>query len=174
MAKTKARAQGARERSKARVRRGTRAAHLFMMAGLATLGVGIVVFTQSREYSPLGEYPEQTVLSRVEGVSGPAAELGGVVIVQGTKCNRTAHVVPVVGSLSWTRLEPSAMVVGERGPGNGVRPPGCETRVFENAVPADAAPGLWVIRGNETAERNGVRQVKTWTTEPFRLVEPRP
>ena len=122
--------------------------------------------------------PDQTVLSRVSGVIGPAAH-DGFVSVQGTKCNDSAMPVHVVSERSWQTAEPPGIIIGLP-KGKGVLPVGCITQTFLDPIPPEVVifndrlltRGLhpkWFVTALLTPE--GAHVVpRAWRTEPFRIM----
>lgn len=133
-------------------------------------------------FDPLGEYPTQQVRSRVEGMEGPAAMVGDVVVVAGIKCNGSDRPVKVRGSLSWVSIDPRGSIV-QVGGGTAMRSPGCTSFRFENPMP-DAVRDrsvellgrgivpIWHITGyEEPIAPNGHPGVRRdWQTENFMVV----
>ena len=104
-----------------------------------------VVVLKPGPYNPLGEYPVQQVVSTVPGVMGPAVHVGGVVIVEGTKCNESGEVVGIEASLAWSSIDPRVGSVQIFDAVPGTREPGCPAFHFENEMPAE------VIRRTQAA-----------------------
>lgn len=56
-----------------------------------------------------------------------------------------------------------------------IRTAGCQTVFYRNTIPRGVTPGLWQIRGIETARATdwfgAVQQSLTWESEWFRVVE---
>lgn len=148
---------------------------------------GAVVFAEVRDrpvWSPLGDYPTQTVTSRIDGIEGPAVRLNSLVEVTAEKCNLSGEPVEVVGRLAWQAMDPPGAVI-ETGAGTGVREPGCVTQRFSNPIPAEVrsvisaqhAAGIdeprWRIRGDETPIRDNGSDGRPgrWVTENFTVVQ---
>lgn len=166
------------------------------LLSMAIAAATIILFvTRTKEWAPLGPYPEQVILSDTStrwaegtGVEGnptviPSASLkDGTVSVKGTKCSD--QTVLVDGRLQWTALDPRGPS-WTAGAGIGTRDEGCATLTFANQIPADVAE--WAadqlaagvtpvvrIGGCETPvdpEKGREGVVACWQTEPFALVE---
>ena len=158
---------------------------LLLTCGLFVVAAA-VLFAELRPHSvwaPLDDYPVQQVLSRVEGVDGPAVRIGELVTVDAVKCNATDEDVEVVGTVSWQAMDPPGAVI-TTGSGTGTRPPGCHEQSFANPIPAGVesvisaqhAAGInapeWRIQGDETPVRDGGAdgQPARWVTESFAVV----
>jgi hypothetical protein len=145
-----------------------------------------VVYAEVRDHpvwSPLGNYPTQTVTSRLPGIEGPAVHIGELVRVVAEKCNTTDAAVDVVGHMFWQAMDPPGSVI-ETGAGAGVREVGCVTQEFANPIPAAVqsvisaqhAAGIaqprWRIRGDETPVRDDGDDGRParWVTENFTVV----
>lgn len=146
------------------------------------LGVAVVVSVRSpHAWNPLGDYPDQTVSSRVTGVKGPAVRLEDDVVVVGTKCASAS--VRVRGSAFWQSTTPPGILVAA-GSGVAARPKGCATQTFFNPIPDGVRNAVlrdepvlhWVITGTETPVRdsgNGRSREgvpRAWTTEEFEII----
>lgn len=156
-----------------------------MTAIVVTVGIllgGVVGRAlQPEPWSPLGDYPTQSIEVRQSPGEIPRFELGedATIPVKGTKCNDTNTPVTVVGTLSWVSIDPrgSVFLIAE---GTGERLPGCTTTRFENQIPPEViarqrelglAEMVWAIQGTETPVRDGEEGVVVpWTTENFVLV----
>ena len=154
---------------------------LMLVAAVVLAGVVAAqqAYIQSRpEPRDVLLYPDQRVLSRVEGAIRPAVRLGDDLVVQGTKCNRSEDHVSVRGTTSWAAVDPPGSVV-ETGRGQAIRAPGCTTVEFRNAIPpavaartraltatAGVACVSWRVTGTETPTDPLIRAV-VWRTEPF-------
>lgn len=151
---------------------------------LLTLAVAVAVSLRSpHAWDPLGEYPDQTVVSRVDGIDGPAARLTDGVTVVGTKCANTA--IRVRGSVFWQSTTPPGILVAA-GSGVATRQKGCVTETFLNPIPGAVRAAVnrptdpvrrWVITGTETPVRdagdNGRSREgipRAWTTAEFEIV----
>lgn len=155
-----------------------------LLLSFAVLGVAVLVSVRGpHAWDPLGEYPDQLVLSRVDGVRGPAARLSDGVLVVGTKCVNAN--VQVRGSAFWQSTTPPGVLV-QAGSGVATRRKGCVTENFLNPIPdlvraaanRTSRPVLrWVITGTETPVRDAGASGRSregipraWTTEEFELV----
>lgn len=149
---------------------------------ITILGASVIIaIRQPHPWNPLGDYPDQTVTSRVVGVVGPAVRVDGVVSSIGTKCADIK--VRVRGSLFWQSTVPVGTFVAY-GSGVSVRGKGCVTNRFTNEIPPEVRAAAsrpdnpivrWVITGTETpvrdsdtATREGIP--RAWTTEEFEVV----
>jgi len=131
------------------------------------------VFGRPDPYEPLGEYPEQTVTSRVPGIEGPAAYRGETVVIVGTKCVAAPEPVAVAAVSFWRLMGPvgPAVQVPYRSSIT-VRSPGCVTTEFRNALGPEVTPGLWRLEGWDTVESgDGRRQTVAWNSQTFRVAE---
>lgn len=157
---------------------------VLLALSFSILGAAIVVSVRGpHDWNPLGEYPDQAVVSRVDGFDGPAAHIDGVVVVVGTKCVRST--VRVRGSSFWQSTTPPGILVSA-GAGVTTRPKGCTTQTFANPIPsavraAAARPDdpvlRWVITGTETpvrdtndSDRSREGTPRAWTTQEFEIV----
>ena len=133
-------------------------------AAVVILAVSVVMFIAAAlqgdgpgSWDPLGDYPVQEVLEVTDTH----------VIVEGTKCNDSNAPVDVEGFVQWRRLDPLGFVhqsfPPESGVSRGTRIVGCETRIFENAIPAE------VIAADSPGDR--VPIPRPWHTEAFVLTE---
>lgn len=129
----------------------------YALAVSAGVLVGVVGFAWLHQppavYDPLGEYPTQIVTSRVEGVSSPAARLGGTVDVTGTKCNNSDEPVQVNTTQVWTLSVPAGTQIERPTDGTSTRIPGCTTSEFQNVIPAA------VVERTEQLLFQGIRPV---------------
>lgn len=129
----------------------------------------------------LGPYPTQRVLSRVEGVDGPAVRVGEALLVEGTKCGGDVA-VEVEVEIAWQPVEPRGLPAGAA-TGITVRESGCETRQYVNVVPDEVVdqslatfattgiPARWQLAGVETPYLDGVvGQRRRWVTQTFAVV----
>ncbi len=98
----------------------------------------------------------------------------GFVKVESTKCNLTLDNLTVGNVTYWIREEPtyeritSANLPIESGISF---PPGCHTRIFENAFPEGITPGIWRLQGSNTIlTPKGVSRQIGWHTETFEIV----
>lgn len=147
---------------------------------------GSVVWAELRtpvKWDPLGEYPVQTILSRVPGVAGPAAQIDGPVDVLATKCNNTDHAVSVTTELAWKSVDPAG-TAWSRGTSLDQREPGCQSLRFDNVIPPEVRAlmqaqldhgieePVWQIVGSETPVRDdGAEGVeRRWSTQNFVIV----
>ena len=160
---------------------GLLTASLAMIAvGLTVLAVAVIIAIRApTPWNPLGDYPEQKVLSRVPGVKGPAVKVSDdAVIVQGTKCARVD--VRVRGSSFWQSVDIPGTFVSA-GAGVADRSAGCVKQTFANPLPPAVeqaakvkdGPHRWVIAGTETPIRpNGKTEgvPRAWSTEEFQVV----
>lgn len=128
---------------------------------------------EATPFNPLGQYPQQTVVSRVDGV--PGVKIGTPLVVRALKCNSVSAPVVVDGSAQWQLIAPPGTGPAVAFGGQALRLPGCTewtdaerspgtSTVFpsyRNEVPAEiaeyvraqAARGVsttWVISGQET------------------------
>lgn len=165
-------------------------------AGVFVLGVlsfamlilaGAVIFAEIREpgiWDPLGEYPPQTVTSRVAGVPGPAATLDDTVDVEAVKCGPdSGGPVTVRTTLVWRSIDPRG-AAWSRGESQTEREPGCAALSFHNAIPPQVVElveaqheagfdrPVWEITGSETPiDDDGTEGApRRWVTERFTLV----
>lgn len=138
----------------------------------------IVALHQPAPWNPLGDYPDQTVLSRVPGHKGPAIKVGGVLSVKGTKCAKEA--VTVRGASFYQSVDVPGTFV-PNGAGIALRVQGCTTKTFSNPLPeavlatADNPFGahMWIITGTETPVRDdgkGEGIARIWKSEPFEVI----
>lgn len=151
--------------------RSSRRAVGYMTVSLLALFLTSLWWLQTRQYEALGPYPQQEVLSRVEGREAPAVLLGDPVVVKAIKCTRTGDPVLASGQYAWSRIEPLSMTIPSgKGQGVGILAPGCPERVFENAMPEGIVPGRWRLIGQDEATRFGMHQSLEWTSEPFEVL----
>lgn len=167
-------------------------ATLLLVAGLLFACVltlaGIVTGHENdaRPLEPLdliGDYvlPQPVLESKVK--VGGTVHVGPVV-----KCNLTEdEELPVLGELHFRRVGDGGTVVpGFQG--SGVLLPGCwgdsdanPLRFFENTLPPEVTPGIWMVEGSdrvlEIAQENGedassppVRDMQIWFSDQFEVV----
>ena len=154
---------------------------LALVAGLAG-GYGLWTALRPDRYDPLGEYPIQTVESRVEGVAGPAVGVGEDLVVSGTKCNDADHPVTVRGNVEWVLTVPPGTTVSLPR-GAGVRAPGCQVFTFSNPMPLEVVERsfelfqstdqnpVWRISGIETPYNHAQTGApRVFTSENFTVV----
>jgi len=156
-----------------------------LLLGITTGAVGFWLLTPE-EWSPLGPYPTQDVVSdRTMDVSEgagttitvPVVSSAEDVTVEGVKCNDEA--VTVSGTVSWVSVDPPGTQI-RVGEGIRDRAPGCSSFTFHNPIPPEVvertaelqAAGftpVWRVTGTETPQRdNGeTGESLSWTTEPF-------
>jgi len=141
-----------------------------------------VVFAAVRQeevWDPLGEFPPQTVTSRVAGVEGPAAHLDGTVDVEAVKCGpETGGPVTVRTTLVWRSIDPPG-ASWPRGESITEREPGCTSLAFHNTIPppvvelveAQIRAGfdqpVWETPVDDSGREGALRR---WVTERFVLV----
>lgn len=135
-----------------------------MLAGLLT-AIQASVFI----FSPLGEFPLQTIESRVVGVEGPAVRVSDPVIVSAVKCARVR--IPVRGTISLVRMDTGQREIVWSATGAAERSEGCQHFTFVNRLPQGIPPGIYRYEGIEEATYLGVlHQRVAWRTEFFRVV----
>jgi hypothetical protein len=145
-----------------------------------------ILLAGSGAWDPLGEYPEQSVTSRVAGVEGPAVRLAQIVHmnVTATKENLADDDVEVYGETWWRRVEPGGLIIPGI-TGWGFRKPGVQSFTFENQLPEDALEDadrrlrrsrrdqvLWRFTGREVPydDRGRTGKPRHWQTEAFAIV----
>ena len=150
-----------------------------------TLGFVLYQSTRPERWDPLGPYPVQTVLSRVEGVKGPAVMLGDDLRVAGQKCNASSRPVTTRGSYEWVMVIPPGSII-PAGSGSAIRVPGCTAFDYLNPMPeavvarsekVKANTGVdpvWRISGKDTpySVKHGVGEPRTYISENFTIVVP--
>ena len=160
--------------------------HGLLAVSLGMIAVGLIVFAVAvivavrapSPWNPLGDYPEQKVLSRVPGIEGPAVLASDAVTVEGTKCARVA--VRVRGGSFWQSVDVPGTFVSA-GSGVADKSAGCVTRTFVNPIPPAVAqaskgkngPHRWIIAGTETPIRpDGKREgvPRAWATQEFVVI----
>ncbi len=147
---------------------------LLNVGGLATItliAIAPVIF------QPLGEFPVQTIVAPRDSTGIPMVHLSDKFIaVKGTKCSNLTYPIVVTGSKEFRREEGETTTIIPISSGGGLQQPGCLTRTFDNAIPDSMTPGLWKLKGVETASGNilflkgVVTQSKSWETEYFRVL----
>jgi hypothetical protein len=143
--------------------------------------IGYIVGTPD-VWDPLGEYPVQTVESRLDGVEGPAVVAGGELTVKGVKCADEA--VKVEGAVAWSTVDPPGTLIELPSRGIARRDVGCTSFTFRNKMPAGvldrvrelAASGqtisVWRISGEDVPSDDEGRKgsPRLWTTDNFKIV----
>lgn len=146
----------------------------FLLIGIlcALLATSIYFTARGAFFLPFGEYSEQQVVAtEVNGLPQISLSTDKTIVTRAVKCTRFP--IDTVGGFSY---------YGESGDGIIIVVPGtvgythrlgkCETLQFVNVFPRDLTPGIWQMRGAETAfGENGESATKTWSTERFRVVE---
>jgi hypothetical protein len=99
---------------------------------------------------------------------------GETVYASGKKCNTLGGDVLVTGRSSWRRIDNGGTLISETLRGSIVISPGvgddCPIRNWENKIPADLEPGVWVYMGVDEAYMDGKIQRVPWTTEDFMII----
>ena len=159
------------------------------MATTALLAAGVYGLYQHLHPTVFGDYPEQRVLSRVEGVDGPAIRItDDAVEVFVRKCAGENQKFKVTGFVQWRSVIPGGLAylpdeqLKDDPAAIGVIGPGCIENTFLNEIPAQVkvqmrralseaknTPVKWRITGREYAVMDR-SQTQTWTTEPFLVV----
>ena len=167
---------GVIERKLARKRRKILAVVMatFVLQGVVTAWA-IYQLETSRQWDPLGDYPEQQADPEV---TVPDGSLTATVHVDAVKC---AHkTVGVTRSSSWVSTEPpGSQIPTFASAGATIRDKGCVTSHYENVIPPDVISRTrllggrvtWRITGVELpvdADRTGVPSV--WRTTPILVV----
>ena len=132
-----------------------------LMATFTLLYAGWAVrsLTTPAPWSPLGDYPVQTVTDRAGGGNVPTVYIGRLLHVHGVKCNTTGAPVTVRGQSEWISIIPPGTILAHTS-GTATRAPGCSARDYENPIPAEVAvrdgraalirprqdPGEWLER----------------------------
>lgn len=128
---------------------------------------------QPKEY-----LPQQTVLSRVKGVDGPAVKMTDMLVVSARKCNLTKKPLTIKGEGSFTAVQPPGLSV-LIGSGVVTRKPGCTTIVYRFSLPqtvkdrvnelnAVHKQQVWQIFGEDTPLNGGA--TVSWSTQPFVII----
>ena len=161
-------------------------ATLFFATAVMFLGVVLLAtwLWPDNSFEPLGGYNNPQPIQN----DGPFP-VNGFIEVIAIKCNVSDEAVAVSGRSEWQQLGegqrqiPYRMGAGEFFPAGfdlteedrarGWDDDGCRTTLFRNDFPVDHpswGPGIWVLEGNDTAQKNGSRQTVHWETEPFEVV----
>jgi hypothetical protein len=160
---------------------------LFTAAVAFIVLASTIMFAELRtdeRWAPLGNYPEQTVTSRVAELEGaPAVHLGGQTVdTTGEKCADAD--VDVLATVSWKPVDPLAGSIVVQVEHAGHRDEGCVVNQWQNEIPPQVraaarrqhergveAP-LWVIRGVEipVSDAHGRGIPAVWQTEPFAIL----
>lgn len=152
-----------------------------VLAVLVVLAVIAVPGLLLRPFDPLDNSRLQVVTNELPGYDMPAVVLGGEVTVKGTKCNRTDELVSLRGKIQWINVAPGGFTF-QVSDGPYVRPPGCTTKTFVNAMPAEVTrrseklldSGVtevrWQIVGVERPNTGRDPVASTWLTSEFRIV----
>lgn len=157
-----------------------------VIVALAILALSLAVLSlpqriRTEPFDPL-ELPEQKVLNRIDGVTGPALRLDEDLRVHAKKCNNSGQDVGVAGRIIWRSVDPAGTQV-EAGGGSSIRTgsPRCFERSYANPIPDGVVTRtrelfeqgyprvVWQLNGVETPL--GPQTVpKAWSTEPFAIV----
>lgn len=132
----------------------------------------LLVWRETTAFEPLGDYPEQEVISRLEGYDDPSVFRSDIVVIRGTKCVNSKDPVAVAATSLWRLMEPvgPSVIVPYRNSIT-VRNHGCVTTEFRNRLPAEVTPGLWRMEGWDTVDSgDGRKQVVAWYTQAFHVV----
>jgi hypothetical protein len=160
---------------------------LFTAAVAFVVLAATIMFAELRtdeRWAPLGNYPDQTVTSRVATLEGaPAVQLGGQTVdVTGEKCADVE--VDVISTVSWKPVDPLGGGIVVQVEHAGRREAGCVVAQFQNEIPPMVraaarrqhdrgveAP-LWIIRGVEipVSDDRGRGTPAVWQTEPFAIL----
>lgn len=139
-------------------------AAILSLAGL----VGVILIAnfwpEPSLYAPLGGY------NIPQDVEKHTVYAGGSIIVTVTKCNLSGEDINVVGEAHWRRVSDGGEEVVTGMTGSKEFGPGCLTRTFENNLPPELGPGLWILEGTDSTFRGDERQDVTWRTEAFRVI----
>lgn len=142
---------------------------MVLVIGAAIALWAVTIQSTRSQWSPLGDFPDQTVLSVTDVF----------VEIEGTKCYDEP--VRVRGGVGWRAVDPpGALIVA--GEGVADREQGCFTEVFRNPIPVEVLaleealdqPVVWQLTGWETPvdeshDREGVTGV--WISETFTLID---
>lgn len=132
-----------------------------------------LVTIRTAAFDPFGEYSLQRVVNArgAEGMPTVSLSKREYVQIEALKCLNQE--VFTASSATWVSREGKVI----RG-GSGdlrLRAAGCQTVFYRNTIPRGVTPGLWQIRGIETARATdwfgAVQQSLTWESEWFRVVE---
>ncbi len=147
---------------------------LLNIVGLVSL---VIIALAPVTFQPLGDFPIQMIVAPRDDTGIPMVHLSDKFIVtQGTKCSNLSYAINVTGSKEFRREESNTTTIIPILTGGGLQRPGCDTRLFNNAIPDSMTPGLWKLRGIETAAgdilflKGVVTQNKSWETEYFRVL----
>jgi hypothetical protein len=147
---------------------------LSFAANLIALMVNAIILGLTlKPYHPLGDYPVQTVNSRVPRVPGPAVYLGDPVSITGTKCIIAKNPVPVRGVSTLASRDDRQPPIILVKPGTGlpqIRQPGCATNTFVNAWVEGLTVGVWRFEGADTVTDGNKTQIKTFWSQDFQVV----
>jgi hypothetical protein len=157
-----------------------------VIVALAILALSLAVLSlpnriRTEPFDPL-ELPEQKVLNRIDGVTGPALHLDEDLKVYAQKCNNSGQDVGVAGRIIWRSVDPAGTQV-DAGGGSSIRTgtPRCFERNYSNPIPDGVVARtrelfdqgyprvVWQLNGVETPL--GPEAVpKAWSTEPFAIL----
>lgn len=146
-----------------------------LIYSLAAVGIAAFAYCAGQSQAPperadvLGPYSLIRVLSRVEGVQGPAVQVGHDFELQGELCVKGTRGVSV-------RTEPHLRKLGD----GGVLPPidypasvvireaGCHVVMRRVPLPPPAVPGSYIAYARDVVEATG--EELTWQSEPFQVL----
>jgi len=120
------------------------------------------VVTRQHEFTPLHNITPQIVHT-------PKVPVGGVVVVEGTKCNDSKEAIATEGETNVRNLDNGDLY--RLRANAGVRDPGCTTRTFENQLTDDIPPGHYRMEGFDLAvSDSGQPQREPHFSQPFEIV----
>jgi hypothetical protein len=148
----------------------------FVISLVVVIGWG-ALHPGPKSFDPL-RFPDQKVLSKVDGIKGPAALPGDFVNVTAVKCNLSSKPVGIIGTYEWVAVDPPGAII-EGGHGAAVRQPGCISFNYKNVIPAavlaeakERGPrSRWIISGSEKPT-NAYSVARVYRSEPFTIVTP--
>lgn len=139
---------------------------------LLVLTIVLVVRLLPDKYeTALGDYPAPSVLNRVDGIPGPSAHLGEVLVLKGDRCvNRnTKTETTTVWVYAGPPPVPSPSSIYNSEVVRGPTSKGCMTATYNLQMPARVIVGLWTVRGIVSDVPSG--DVRYWQSEEFLIVQ---
>ena len=133
-----------------------------------------VVAWRTASFAPFGESSVQHLLNARTSDGMPVVSLSAhePVRIEARKCY--TQDVFTASSATWFERGGGKTIRGGSGDLR-LRPAGCETIFYRNAVPHGVTPGVWQLRGVEVARATdwfgSLQQTRVWESEWFKVVE---
>lgn len=147
-------------------------ATVYTLMAFATLVIVFLAVKFWPEEEPFGPITvsDVEILSRVEGVDGPATHAGGHYNGTITICNNNTDTHTLTFIIQFERLGgPVRLVSG--GSVEFPKEPGCDTITGDSApLPEEVTPGLWRESSSAVVQQGKAKQTVSFVSEPFEVI----